>query len=515
MRNWNILGIILAVLTTSFPVYSQTPKTVGQLDTQNDVIRNETVPGANTRTRIADMNKSIYLSSPNLFGTYAYPQSWLTGYQSTLVSGTDIKTINGSSLLGSGNIVISSGITNSAGNTFFMMSDGTNAISSGFSYSSGFLNPAATDLKINGRLSAGPFSITPLRRLESEENSSGANDVLYPLRISSVASVTPGVGKGVGMEYQTEVRNSVYKVGATIESVFNNVTSTTEAANTNFYSMTAGALVKKMAITTDGNQGLDVYENNGSLLGSIQNGGTFKMFSPTAQVNLSPTSVSSTTTGTFQLGSNGTDLKIINPNFILLTKGSPTVSPDRFVHIETDESATNTVTYQQRLTVTSSGTPANGIGVGKEFEVETTASNNEIIATIEAVVVDNTSTAEKGRLDLKTMVGGAAATTSLSVSSDGISTNGTQFVKFITGSATLDFPNTTASNSNDLTITVTGAIIGEVCTCTPPNGSVVANSIYTCWVSASNTVTVRFSNLDILNAANPASNTFKAIVFKF
>lgn len=87
--------------------------------------------------------------------------------------------------------------------------------------------------------------------------------------------------------------------------------------------------------------------------------------------------------------------------------------------------------------------------------------------------------------------------------------------KTLAATATLDFGSTAASSSTDLTITVTGAADGDSVIVTPPNGSVVANSIYTAWVSAANTVTVRFSNLDITNAADPASGTFRAVVFKY
>lgn len=87
--------------------------------------------------------------------------------------------------------------------------------------------------------------------------------------------------------------------------------------------------------------------------------------------------------------------------------------------------------------------------------------------------------------------------------------------KTLTATATLDFGSTAASSSTDLTITVTGAADGDSVIVTPPNGSIVANSIYTARVSAANTVTVRFSNLDILTAADPASGTFRAVVFKY
>jgi hypothetical protein len=87
--------------------------------------------------------------------------------------------------------------------------------------------------------------------------------------------------------------------------------------------------------------------------------------------------------------------------------------------------------------------------------------------------------------------------------------------KTLTSTATLDFGNTAASSSTDLTITVTGAADGDPVVVTPPNGSVAANAIFTAWVSAANTVTVRFSNLDTVNAADPASGTFRAEVVKY
>lgn len=88
---------------------------------------------------------------------------------------------------------------------------------------------------------------------------------------------------------------------------------------------------------------------------------------------------------------------------------------DRRFHAEEDSATTNAVTYVGRLTSTSSGTPANGIGVGLEFEVETASGNNEIGATIEAVAVDTTSTSEDFDLVGKVMVAGAAATTRIRI----------------------------------------------------------------------------------------------------
>ncbi len=83
----------------------------------------------------------------------------------------------------------------------------------------------------------------------------------------------------------------------------------------------------------------------------------------------------------------------------------------------------------------------------------------------------------------------------------------------LTGSATLDFPSTTTLLSADLTITVTGAADGDVVSLGVPNAAVNANTSYSAWVSAANTVTVRFNNYSS-GTVNPASALFKVFVTK-
>ena len=83
----------------------------------------------------------------------------------------------------------------------------------------------------------------------------------------------------------------------------------------------------------------------------------------------------------------------------------------------------------------------------------------------------------------------------------------------LTGSATLDFPSTLTLLSADLTITVTGAADGDVVSLGVPNAAVNANTSYSAWVSASNTVTVRFNNYSS-GTVNPASGSFKVFVTK-
>lgn len=87
--------------------------------------------------------------------------------------------------------------------------------------------------------------------------------------------------------------------------------------------------------------------------------------------------------------------------------------------------------------------------------------------------------------------------------------------KNITASATLDFPSTAAHSNSDLTATVTGAAVGDAVDVSPPVAAILTRSCYTAWVSAVNTVTVRFNNYNTAAAADPASATFNVIVTKF
>ena len=86
--------------------------------------------------------------------------------------------------------------------------------------------------------------------------------------------------------------------------------------------------------------------------------------------------------------------------------------------------------------------------------------------------------------------------------------------KVLINTAALDFPSTAASTSSDLTITVTGAADGDMVALGVPNAAMNANSCYTAWVSATNTITVRLNNYQTIGAIDPASATFKVQVFK-
>ena len=81
-------------------------------------------------------------------------------------------------------------------------------------------------------------------------------------------------------------------------------------------------------------------------------------------------------------------------------------------------------------------------------------------------------------------------------------------------SATLDFPSTAAQSESGLTISCPGALVGDVVYLGVPAAATTAGSCFTAWVSAADTITVRFSNYSSA-AKDPASGTFTAAVEQF
>lgn len=93
-----------------------------------------------------------------------------------------------------------------------------------------------------------------------------------------------------------------------------------------------------------------------------------------------------------------------------------------------------------------------------------------------------------------------------------IGTGGAAITKVLSNTAALDF-DLTAVLIQDKTITVTGAVSGDVVLVGVPNGSVTASVQFTGWVSAADTVTIRATATAV--GENPASGTFRATVIKF
>ena len=154
----------------------------------------------------------------------------------------------------------------------------------------------------------------------------------------------------------------------------------------------------------------------------------------------------------------------------------------------------------------STGTDKVGIGTlspSKKLEVIGTAKVSD---TLFANVIAST-----GNINV---AGTFGVTSNATVSGTLAIGGGTPIVKILSASATLDFPATTAGTSSLLTISVTGVAIGDVVSIGIPFASLGNNTAYAAWISAANTVTVRFQNSSSANI-DPGAGVFRVAVMKF
>ena len=85
-------------------------------------------------------------------------------------------------------------------------------------------------------------------------------------------------------------------------------------------------------------------------------------------------------------------------------------------------------------------------------------------------------------------------------------------LKGLKNTASLNFPSIPAGSSAELTITVTGATVGSSCSGSP-NTSIEPGLMWSCYVSAANTVKIRLSNITGA-AINPALKSWKVTVIE-
>jgi hypothetical protein len=86
--------------------------------------------------------------------------------------------------------------------------------------------------------------------------------------------------------------------------------------------------------------------------------------------------------------------------------------------------------------------------------------------------------------------------------------------KTLTATATLDFGSIAAGATETLTITVTGAVSGDVVNLGVPNASMDADIDYFAWVSANDTASIRCRNFGA-GAVDPPSGTFRVSIIKY
>lgn len=91
-----------------------------------------------------------------------------------------------------------------------------------------------------------------------------------------------------------------------------------------------------------------------------------------------------------------------------------------------------------------------------------------------------------------------------------ITGDGSTITKLLSGSASLNFGSIDAAAQDDLTITVTGAAVGDEVALALP-AAPAAGIVFNAFVSAANTVTIRASNITA-TAVDPDAATYGVIV---
>lgn len=212
----------------------------------------------------------------------------------------------------------------------------------------------------NDRVGIGPT--TPDTFFHVEDVTTATNAVENIVRITHDSSGVHAAGIGIGVQFEQETSAANFEIMGEFDLVTTDVTGASEDADFVFSLMAAGAAASEVARITS--------------------------------------------TGVLQLVNDGT---IDNSTNGIITVDEPS-------------SATNTVVNTFKVSHSTSGSPATGIGTGLALETETSASNLEVGVVLEAVTTDATGASEDFDFVVKNMDAGGAATERFRVDSDGITT---------------------------------------------------------------------------------------------
>jgi hypothetical protein len=152
------------------------------------------------------------------------------------------------------------------------------------------------------------------------------------------------------------------------------------------------------------------------------------------------------------------------------------------------------------ITIADAGASASGVVTAS---TQIFGGNKTFNGTVTLASASGTATSVIGRSSTGQVVG-VSLGSGLNLSSGTLNLGG--FVL-----ATLDFPNTSAQSSSDITVSYTGAAVSHPVMLAIPDGSAPANTNYTAWVSSANTVKIRFNNYSS-GSINPASGQFTVFV---
>lgn len=233
-----------------------------------------------------------------------------------------------------------------------------------------------------------------------------------------------------------------------------------------------------------------------------------------------------TITRNWGIGTNG-NLQVQGKGYF----GAASVLPTAYLHLAAGTASAATaplkLTSGTNLSTTEGGAfEFNGSNLFFTYTDAGTRNTVMMINTNQAITGNNTYTGTNAfgntvsfadpvdgtkilQWDLSTMP--TSTTTNISLPANG---DNTIMFTGLRGSATLDFPSTAAGTCEVLTITVTGAAVGDEVLLGVPSSIDPEGVFPTARVSATNTVEVKFCNIQTITALDPASGTYKVSVLK-
>jgi hypothetical protein len=170
--------------------------------------------------------------------------------------------------------------------------------------------------------------------------------------------------------------------------------------------------IRNATVTLDGTT-LNINGSNPSIASSST--GTASIFNANISTinfgqaaNISMGSTGGTTTVRGSLAVNG-NTTLGDASSDTITINANTASVPNTLTFTIDDAVANNISYPVEVRHTTTGTPANNIGVGIEFIAETSNNNNEIGVTVEGQATSVTAGNEKFDFVVKTMTNGGSA----------------------------------------------------------------------------------------------------------
>ena len=302
----------------------------------------------------------------------------------------------------------------------------------------------------------GVGTASPATAVQAVTDDANNNTVTEVIRATHTTSGVPGAGIGTAIGFEAETAAGVNKVGATLSAVTTTVGAGTENFQLAVNLMNTGAAVAEVArFTQDKKLGIGTTTPGAPIEAVVDDGNTNSIVSagrfthtttgtPAVGIGTAIDFQTETTSGTNKLGgaiyTTATAVTLGSENFDMglatmqqgvastevmrLKSGTATETARVGINTTTpavtlqpllNDTATNTVSSMLRLTHTTSGVPAIGIGNSIELETETSNGVNKIGVVLSSVSTAVTLGSEAFDFVISTITAGAAANEKLRV----------------------------------------------------------------------------------------------------